>query len=117
MGVIWFNPPFSANVKTNIGKIFLALVKKHFPTQHKFYKIFNKNTLKISYSCMPNMASLIKGHNSKILRKLDNIAERLCNCRKFECPMDGKYLSKKLALSRNTMGFYKVHSKPDVETT
>ena len=28
--IIWFNPPFSQNVKTNIGKIFLKLIKKHF---------------------------------------------------------------------------------------
>ena len=29
--IIWFNPPFSKNVKTNVGKIFLGLIKKHFP--------------------------------------------------------------------------------------
>ena len=28
--VIWFNPPYSLNVKTNIGKVFLKLVRKHF---------------------------------------------------------------------------------------
>ena len=26
--VIWFNPPFNSNVKSNIGKIFLNLIKK-----------------------------------------------------------------------------------------
>ena len=50
--IIWFNPPYSQNVKTNIGKTFLKLVKKHFPRGHKLYKIFNRNTLKLSYSCM-----------------------------------------------------------------
>ena len=29
--IIWFNPTFSQTVKTNIGKIFLKLVRKHFP--------------------------------------------------------------------------------------
>ena len=29
--VIWFNPPFNAAVKTDVGKRFLALVDKHFP--------------------------------------------------------------------------------------
>ena len=29
--IIRFNPPYSMNVETNIGKIFLKLVKKHFP--------------------------------------------------------------------------------------
>ena len=33
--IIWFNPPFSANVKTNVGKIFMRLVDKHFPCHHK----------------------------------------------------------------------------------
>ena len=55
--IIWFNPPYSQNVKTNIGKTFLKLVKKHFPRGHKLYKIFNRNTLKLSYSCMSGMFS------------------------------------------------------------
>ena len=29
--IIWFNPPFSQNVKTSTGKIFLKLIKKTFP--------------------------------------------------------------------------------------
>ena len=29
--VIWFNPPFSRNVKTNVGKEFLKQVDKSFP--------------------------------------------------------------------------------------
>ena len=33
--MIWFNPPFSQNVKTNIDKIFLKLIKKHFPNHHR----------------------------------------------------------------------------------
>ena len=43
--VIWFNPPYSSTVKTNIGKLFLKVVKQHFPKGHKLHKIFNKNTL------------------------------------------------------------------------
>ena len=53
--VIWFNPPFSQNVKTNIGKILLKLVKQHFPKHHKLNKIFNKSTLKLIYCCMKNV--------------------------------------------------------------
>ena len=34
--IIWFNPPFIQNVKTNIGKKFMALLGKHFPLYHKF---------------------------------------------------------------------------------
>ena len=29
--IIWFNPPFSRNVETNIGKQFFKLLEKHFP--------------------------------------------------------------------------------------
>ena len=39
--IIWFNPPYSVNVKTNIGKIFFKIMKKSFPKNHQFYKIFN----------------------------------------------------------------------------
>ena len=28
---IWYNPPCSANVKTNIGKVFFKLLNKHYP--------------------------------------------------------------------------------------
>ena len=53
--IIWFNPPFSQNVKTNIGKLFFKLMRKNFPKNHKFRKMFNLNTLKLSYSLMTNL--------------------------------------------------------------
>ena len=31
--IIWFNPPFSLNVKTNVAKISLQLIDTHFPQQ------------------------------------------------------------------------------------
>ena len=65
--VIWFNPPFGLNGKTNIDKVFLKLVRKHFPRSHNFNKIFNLKTIEISYSSMPNIKNLIKQHDSKIL--------------------------------------------------
>ena len=61
--ISWFNPPYSKTVKTKIGKFFLQLIKKHFPKEHKFHKIFNKNTLKLSCSCMPNIKTKINAHN------------------------------------------------------
>ena len=57
--VIWFNPPYSSHVKTNIGKIFMKLIVKHFPKHHRHHKIFNKNTIKLSYSYMQNMGNII----------------------------------------------------------
>ena len=43
--IIWFNPPYSQNVETNVAKTFLRLNDKHFPKSHKLHKIFNKNNL------------------------------------------------------------------------
>ena len=42
--IIWFNPPFSKNIKTNIARNFLCLIDKHFPPNHKLHKIFNRNS-------------------------------------------------------------------------
>jgi hypothetical protein len=91
--IIWFNPPFSKNVQTNIGKIFMNLIKKHFPKHHKFYCLFNKNNIKISYSCMENIGNIIKKHNQKILNKDDQqITHNPCNCRKKDnCPLEGEF--------------------------
>ena len=65
--VIWFNPPYNLQVKTNIGASFLASIAKHFPPSHKYHKIFNKNTIKLSYSCTPSVGAAIAGHNKRIL--------------------------------------------------
>ena len=53
--IIWFNPPFSENVAINVGKEFFSLLSKHFPPNNKYHKIFNKQNVKFSYSCVPNM--------------------------------------------------------------
>ena len=67
--IIWFNPPFSKNVKTNIVRSFLKLIDTHFPIGNKLHKIFNRNTVKVSYSCMSNVKSIITSHNTRIIRK------------------------------------------------
>ena len=93
--IIWYNPPFSKNIKTNIGKVFFKLVKKHFPKDNPMYKIFNRNTLKLSYSCMRNISSIISSHNKHILKSDDE--EFSCNCRnKKSCPMGNKCLTPKV---------------------
>ena len=65
--IIWYNPPYSANIKTNIGKNFLNLIKKHFLKTNKLHKILNKNTVKINYSCKSNISSVISGHNKLVV--------------------------------------------------
>ena len=46
---IWFNLPFSRTVSTNVGKRFLNLLDHPFPKTNKLSKIFNINTIKVSY--------------------------------------------------------------------
>ena len=47
---------------------FLNLVSKHFPKNHRFNKIFNKNNIKVSYGRTDNLQTIIKKHNRKIPR-------------------------------------------------
>ena len=76
-------------LKTNLGKQFLNLIHKHFPRHHKYNKIFNKNTVKISYSCMENMANILSKHNKQILNKSETLSKG-CNCRiRANCPLKG----------------------------
>ena len=93
--IIWFNPPYSKNIQTNVGKTFLNLIQKHFPPKHKFHSIFNKNNIKVSYSCMENIASIINKHNKKIINNSPtSTSQNGCNCRKKEqCPLDNNCLS------------------------
>ena len=65
--IIWYNPSYSANVNANIGEIYFKLLNKHFPREHKFYKIFSKNIVKLIYSSTKNMASLIATQNRSSL--------------------------------------------------
>lgn len=93
--ILWFNPPFNKNVSTQIGKYFLNLIKEHFPQHHKLHKIFNKNTVKMSYSCMPNIKSTINAHNKKLISPtLTQQNIKTCNCRNKElCPMNNNCLA------------------------
>ena len=94
-GIKWFYPPYSENVETKIGYHFLKPIGQHFPVQHKFHKIFNRNTVKVSYSCTKNMKTIIHKHNSQILNKSDTTQDKqTCNCiQKDNCPFNGNCLT------------------------
>ena len=62
-----YNLQFIKNVKTDIAKQFLHLLDKHFGRNHKYHKIFNRNNVKISYSCMDNVKNIISSHDKKII--------------------------------------------------
>ena len=90
--VIWYNPPYSMNVQVNIGKTFFKLLQKHFLSTHSMYTIFNKNKIKTSYSCFPNMGSIISSHNKHILNSDNTEYGWNCNNRD-ECPLENKCLT------------------------
>ena len=92
---MWFNPPFSSNVTTNIGKKYIRIVEKCFPPGHKLNKILNKNTLKVSYSCMPNTKQIISNHNKNVTKNNEpTTVQATCNCRiRTDCPLEGKCLT------------------------
>ena len=56
--VTYFNPPFSLNVETNVGKEFLKLIKT-FPKNNVLRQIVNLNCIKLSYRTSKNMSSEI----------------------------------------------------------
>ena len=107
--IIWFNPPFCRLTNINIGKYFLKLVDKHFKHGNKLQKIFNRKTLKISYSCTKNIFQIINSHNKNITKDFqdqinirnnknnnnnnnnNNGVKKECNYKPREiCPMNGR---------------------------
>ena len=89
---MWYNPPFNAAAKTNLGKQFIKLVKKHFNNNNPLHPILNKNSVKLSYSTCPNMKTIIRNHNNRIINnEMEQQNEATCNCRqKDKCQLEGK---------------------------
>ena len=64
-----------------------------FPPMNKLHKILDRNTVKISYKCMPNMKQIISNHNKTILNKDNNTESNTNNCNsrmKEACPVSQK---------------------------
>ena len=96
---IFFNAPFCKSVKTKIGKEFFTIVDHHFSSSHPYHAIFNRSTIKLSYSCMDNIGSIIKAHNSHVLRENNQngtAVTKTCSCpktRKSQCPLQQQCLA------------------------
>ena len=91
----WFNPPYSLNVKTNIGAEFLKIVDSSFPKGHPLRPLFSRSTIKVSYKTTGNMKKVVSRHNKEVLAKteLEPLKPRPdCNCQKahLACVMGGK---------------------------
>ncbi len=93
---------YSKSVATNVGKKFLSLLDKCFPPDHQLHKILNRITIKISYSCMPNIKQVISSHNKSIMKKAmktEEPAQNNMNCnyrKKMKCPLEGNCLTSKV---------------------
>ena len=104
--IIWYNPPFNKALKTDFGKLFFKLLDKHFPRGHKLHKIFNRNTVKLSYSTTPNMKRILQNHNSKILNKRKEKLDKECSCprtRKNKCILQNKCLHKAIVYKASVL--------------
>ena len=53
-----------------IIRILLHLLDNYFGRNHKYHKIFNRNNVKISYSCIDNIKCSVK---SEVFNYLTNI--------------------------------------------
>ena len=70
--IIWFNPTFCRVASINVGKYFLKLIDKHFKHDNILHRIFNRKTLKISYSCTKNIFQIINNHNKEIIKEFQD---------------------------------------------
>ena len=72
-------------------QIFLGLLENHFPKNHRFHKIFNKNSVKVSYSCTKSMKTISNNHNKNIPGMKPSIKTSTCNCSNKEaCALNGQ---------------------------
>ena len=103
--IVWYNPPYNKALKTNLGRKFLDLVDRHFSKSNPLSRIFNRNTLKIGYSCTKNMKAIIQGHNNKVISSGTNISnnEKPCNCTKSACPLNGTCLADRCVIYQATV--------------
>ena len=80
----------SKKILSKLEKKVFEIMNKHFNKKSKFFKIINKNNVKLSYSYMPNIASIIRNHNNKIMKTNCKKPDDSCNCNKKEiCPIKG----------------------------
>ena len=77
--IIWFNSPFSKNVSSNIGEFFLKTqLISTSPVDIDYTRSLTDTLLKVSYSCMKNMKTIINNHNSRILDEKRSVNSRAC---------------------------------------
>ena len=86
-------------VPYQIANKFLTLLDTRFPLEHELHKLLNRNTIKVSYSCMPNIKQIIAGHNRSITARSDPTETKSpnCNCKKDKvCPLNKQCLTESI---------------------
>ena len=76
-------------MKTILGKQFFAILDECFPKDNPLSKVFNRNNVKLSYSCTPNFKHFINRNNKKAFNKKKNEVTK-CECRNVVCPVQGR---------------------------
>ena len=95
--VIWFNPTCRQNLKTNICKLFIKLMRKHSLKNNKCYNIFNIEADLLLYH---QRRKHHQRHKFKVLIKINNIKNRKCNC-----PSNGECLTQCLVYKTTSSTF------------
>ena len=78
----------------------MKIIDSCFPKSHSLHSVLNRNTVKLSYSCMPNMEAKVASHNKKLLRPPEgdnNPPPGIPNCscpkaKKEACPLQSRCL-------------------------
>ena len=83
---------------TDIGRNFFLHLNSHFPKLHNLHKLFIRSNVKVSYSSLSNLSSIVNSHSKKILNDCKKrLANVTCNCRnKSSCAFDGNCLLKSI---------------------
>ena len=87
-------------IEITLITFFLHFIDKCFSYSHPLSKVVNRNNVKISYRCMPNMKKVISSHNKNVQKTVENVENVNPGCNYGAggdpCPMDGRCLVDKL---------------------
>ena len=77
--------------------MFLNILDKPFHLEHKLNKIFNRDSVKVSYRCTKNIEHIIKNHNGKLSEGyIEKSAESSCNCKEKNMSIKRKLFNKNI---------------------
>ena len=67
----WFN----CDISTKVGKKLFEALDRNFPEKHKYHRILNRQTIKLSYSTTPSLGRIIAGINGAKIRNKDRLKD------------------------------------------